>query len=223
MEDNKLPQASVSTQIDFTVNKEDVMTVLMADKEDEMQGLIDAKNVEIASLKTKAKEAKETLINAIKEQLGIEKGDHIDSLINNGNYDYSKSEYIEPILSVKIFGINRLSELKNPKTAKNKSNSRSVYPSTMAEDIRINRDVEIDGFRGTLTKRVTPKLNAAINKLMKARDEAAIALFKAKEEVSQMEFNLLILDTDKSVKAALIKRIVNTSDFKGFLLDMPSK
>lgn len=203
-------KTAVKSNIDFAITKDDILTVLLSEKEQKYNAIIEKKNKEIEDYSEKLTLSKNNIYDAIKTQYNLKKSDIINKTIKE---DYSnKIEY-------NVYDIGRLEGLKNPKLAKNKKFKKGFMLIKMSADIEIMRDYKTkDGFAGTLRKVITidsdnyKHLISECNKIIKK-------LAKAEEEVSEYEYKVLILDTDKSIKSSLIKKIVNTSDYSTLLLE----
>ena len=198
-----LPTTEVNSKIDLTLTKEDVLTVLMHEKEEEL-------NNELEVLIKKREVVKEEIKDLIKstEAAVIKKykGDVVHSLFYN---DYNNC------IRFSFYNIGRLENLKNPKTAKDKMYSEQCYSFSFGKNIEIGKVVKNDGFEGVITKNVSSSsfpasIKSAIGKLDKLQAKS----IKLKIEIADFQYQLLILDTDRSIKAKLIKQIVKTTDFK---------
>ena len=86
----------------------------------------------------------------------------------------------------------------------------------------VSRKLNKDGFEGTLTKIFkidTTKYKGFLDNFNELYKQSKLL----NEELSYCQYQLLILDTDKSIKSNLIKKIVNTSDYSKLFLESKEK
>jgi hypothetical protein len=208
-------EVQVNASIDFTINKDDVLTVLMSEREEQMQAEIDAYDEKIKQ----AGKTLDEIINQIKDmfrkQHKLQPDDEFqDRMLDN--YRRSEREY----KGIELYDIDYLSTLTNPSRAKRKKRTEHYADLVMTSHVYVERYVKTDdGFTGRLEKKIeiknTKKYQPLIDKYNQVRDDQ----YKLREAQSQLEYDLITLDSNKSVKASLVKKIVNTTDFKQFLLD----
>lgn len=231
-ESSKTPQVQVNSSIDFAVTKEDVLNVLLAEKEDELDAIVSAKRVELDQLQRSMESAEDAIVEQVKSDFKLKKGDALEDekdleyALFNHHYNDTGKKATAPKSTAKaeIFNTSRLEGMKNPKMAKNKSRIVEFYPhrffgGSEKRTVTVYRDMKTsDGLEGTLEGRKYLIISAKAKQMLKELNSVRLEHFKLGAEISKIEFDILILDTDKQTKAAIVKRIVQTSDFKTLLL-----
>ena len=119
-----------------------------------------------------------------------------------------------------VYNISYLERMKNPKAAKNKKIKIEQKDLLITKNkAMFKRDVEIDGFEGTIYKSIAFKITKKMKDLLAKINELEGKIVQCEVKETEVEYKRLILSTDKSVKAKFIKKIINTSDIKTLLLD----
>lgn len=214
-EKNDKLTTDVKSKLDFTITKDDILLVLLSDKEEELK-----KELEVAEINFKLKNVeidgfKLQLEEFIRKDLSLKKSDKFDFL----TYDYNSKELFE----VPMYDVERIQNLKNPALARNKKYIMRSNPYKLHKTLIVTREYSNkEGFKGELVKKFEMELSKYKNLL-----DQLNGLFKQslllQSEVSHCEYKLLILDTDKSVKSNLIKKIVNTSEYSQLFLETGDK
>jgi hypothetical protein len=212
-------EPQVSSRLDLTLTKDDVITVLLVEEEKKLQAevdLLDKKLEEIQEFLS-IENFKEVVLSDLKVKGKAEV--NIKDIFHN-SYGSHKSK-----IRVELVNVSHLSTLSrvNSLTIRNHTISKTEALTTPKSKHTVNVEKEIttpDGFVGSVYKEVEYKPTAKFLAACKQYDA------KVKEKVSlmlkknELELKILTLDSNKEVKANLIKKIVSQTDYKQFLLNM---
>jgi hypothetical protein len=200
----------LNSKIDFTITKEDVLNILISEKEQQLSDTIDSIEKKIVENKEEIKKLKEKIISVFKkkEKLG-------DDISIRNEFFYSK--YHNDVYT--YFDIQRLETLKNPSRAENITRQNNYISFCFRTDIICYKHFEKDGFEGELTKIIvlkpTREMNSLLEKINLIDRENKNLFIKSCE----LKYKRLCLDTDKSLRSEFIKKIVNTTDLKTLLIE----
>lgn len=222
----------VNSKLNLDLTKDDLLTVLISEEENKIQAEIDELEEKIKKFDNR-RDMSSVIYNQWKdyffEKLDIKStkaitveirfhSDH-KSLLN----DYG--DYIE----YEVYDIRRLEGLKNPARASNKkyhSSARQFKVNKECKSITIIQSKDYkskDGFEGTIHKSKIVSLTKThmkeVNKIVNEYNDSLQEYVNNKVKLSELQYKLLTLDTDKNIKAAFIKKIVNTSDYTSLLLE----
>jgi len=206
---------NVNSKLDFTITKDDILLVLLSDKEQELKKELEVIELSIKSQETTLNKLKSHIEDVIRKDLSLKKDDKFDILTTNYNQCEHYVEYA-------LYDINRLSQMKNPSLVKDKKIRQRQPLYSLHNKVVVSRKLNKDGFEGTLTKIFkidTTKYKGFLDNFNELYKQSKLL----NEELSYCQYQLLILDTDKSIKSNLIKKIVNTSDYSKLFLESKEK
>lgn len=207
---------NVKSKLELNITKEDVLEVLIVEKEQEYKreleiiyGVLDNNEKEL-----EASEAKLRSIIINKHKL---KEEDAFSMLTN---DYSAEAKVDIIQ----YDMARLSTIKRPDLARKKRVTVQHNMLTISSQINVKRKVEQDGFCGQLIKTIEMSiLSKPLQKELAKYNDVYIRGKQLLADQSGVEYKILILEHDRSIKSNLVKKIVNASDVSLLLLGESTK
>tara|TARA_B100001287_G_C22619002_1_gene499037 strand:+ start:56 stop:760 length:705 start_codon:yes stop_codon:yes gene_type:complete len=220
-----------NAQLELKVTKEDVLNVLLEKKENELVEAIEKLTV----IKNEnEKNSKQVIKDFILSIVGKEFTEH--------NHYYSRNDLESAIKYVwddltgyefnnySVYDIRHLNSVKNPTRVKEKQIHASVRTYEMSTrpgnifSYHLIKEVEdLDGWSGTLDKRVEQKLTKQQIKDLKIAIKKVNAFNEAYKNdhiaLSTLEYELLTLDTNRAFRNKLTKTIIANADLTQLLLD----
>ena len=204
----------VNSKLDLTINKDDVLTVLISEKEEEYKAQLEEKRVKIDLYKERAEEARKDIHATVAKDCNVDVAElsYILEQVHLKN-EHQRHE-------VKMYDIRHLEGAKRPDLARNKMCIVRSNKYKLVESTKCQKDITTkDGFTGTVYKQVKIKTTDALKKLVAEYNRCNGYVLKFEAEEAEVLYLLMTLEHDKKIKAAFIKKVVNTSDFSALLLD----
>jgi hypothetical protein len=228
----ELESVNVNTnaQLELKVTKEDVLNVLLEKKENELVEAIEKLTVIKDENEKNSKQVMEDFILSIvdKEFTDCE---HYYAKDLGSRVRYAWEELTSyDFNNYDVYDIRHLNTVKNPTRVKEKKVHTSTY--TYNVDMRggntfvyqLVKEVEdLNGWEGTLTKRVEQKLTKDQIKDLKIAIKKVNAFNEAYKNdhiaLSNLEYELLTLDNNRAFRNKITKTIIANADLTQLLLD----
>ena len=214
MQDIKLhTPKEIATGVDITIDKDDVLTVLISKQEDALMDKLKEVEEQIDDFKFACK-------NYL-EKIALELFADEDELTPEEKYTAGKCCINWQNTAFQIYDIERLEKYQNPKRASNKKTV--VYEKTIGKfnnyklKQSIGRYFEVDGFEGTLSKEFIAKVTDRVLQLCELYNEQVDRLIACRKDFNEIQWQLILLDTDKSLRAKMIKNLLGIEDMTQLL------
>ena len=220
-----------NAQLELKVTKEDVLNVLLEKKENELVEAIEKLTVIKDENEKNSKQVMEDFILSIVDKEFTE----CDHYYNRNNLEGAVKYVWDELTTYKlnsyyVYDIGHLNTVKNPTRVKEKQVRTSVHTYEMCTtrhntfSYHLIKDVEnLDGWEGTLNKRVEQKLTKDQIKNLKVAIKKVNAFNEAYKNdhiaLSTLEYELLTLDTNRAFRNKLTKTIIANADLTQLLLD----
>lgn len=202
----------VKSKLDLTINKEDVFTVLIAEREEEYKKELVEKQEKQKLYQERADEAFNDMLVAIAKQ-GNVKVDELNRTITQSGYG-KKDTY-----SISRYNIDRLEGVKRPDLARNKKHNMQYNKLKLCLSTTATKHIKTkDGFEGNLSKQVKIEHTEYLKKLCAEYNRCMKYVHKFEAEESEVRYKIITLEFDKSIKSAFLKKVVNTTDYSTLLL-----
>jgi hypothetical protein len=224
MSENKKLTTQVSSKMDLTVNKDDVLVVLLAEQEEKYTTQIETLQDEISKCDTEMSNIKDRLRKLIGKKYNvpedsfnpIQGAESARGAYNdNGQYYKDQGYHI-----TKPYNIHRLENLKRPQLSKDKFYMAYTVPGKLTEHVTASKNVTTeDGFSGRVDKLFSVKPTKTMEDLLKQYNEWLFKQADLEAKITKVQYDLLILDTDKTIKARFLKKIVKSTNLSKLLLE----
>lgn len=188
--------------------------LLFQKKTTELEKELESLNNHFQSLVDKKSEIKNSLVEEFIKFSGISKY----SVIKFSDLTYN-NEDPKLIDNSKIYNIDKLNNSRSPKRIlKNYYNDYRHFEKIFRSSIKVSKRFSIDGFEGFLEKTIDMKKpSKALKDLLNEYNSLSKSISKAYIDVNQLERDLICLDSDKSIKAEFIKKIIKSKDLTKLL------
>lgn len=220
-----------NAQLELKVTKEDVLNVLLEKKENELVEAIEKLTVIKDENKKNSKQVIKDFILSI---VGKEFTEY-NHYYNRNDLEGAVKHVWDDLTSYDfngydVYDIRHLNTVKNPTRVKEKKVHTSVHTyqiSTRRDNTfayHLVKEVEdLDGWEGTLNKRVEQKLTKDQIKDLEIAIKKVNAFNEAYKNdhiaLSTLDYELLTLDTNRAFRNKLTKTIISNADLSQLLLD----
>ena len=208
-------ETTTNSRLDLVINKEDIIAILISEKEEQIKHEINITKNTIVGDQEVVKQLKEAIHNEIAQQCGVlsllKSGKcTIDSVLNT---DYSKEFFFEH------YNVNHLSQLKRPDLSSDRLRTIRYLSYKFNNKTYVYRDITTkEGFSGRLQKEVILTKNPKLDKLLDELNKADFKMAESKQQLNRLEYELIMVDHDKTIRAEILKKVLNTTDYKTLLL-----
>ena len=208
-------ETTTNSRLDLVINKEDIIAILISEKEEQIKHEINITKNTIVGDQEVVKQLKEAIHNEIAQQCGVlsllKSGKcTIDSVLNT---DYSKEFFFEH------YDVSHLSQLKRPDLSSDRSRNIRYLGYKFNNKTYVYRDITTkEGFSGRLQKEVILTKNPKLDKLLDELNKADFKMGESKQQLNRLEYELIMVDHDKTIRAEILKKVLNTTDYKTLLL-----
>lgn len=227
-------QTEVKSKTDFNFTKDDILLILLQQKEEELLQKIDEAKAALKDLyltESKIKEALETNIVKIVSKNLKNSDPDLKIKILNLSYAYQSNYNSKEAITVSLIDIDKISSVTNVKLAIKRSTRTYTYnkiefrENNPRIELDFEKETEFLGEKSVFSQVVELKLKPEenSNKILKdiAKKVKPLILdyidaynsnFKSiknlEQEINDLEVQILLLDADKSLKASLYKQIL---------------
>ena len=231
MSDNNTPQieTNVSSQANFNFSKDDILLIATEAKESELLPKIGSLTEAIQECLEQEKELVKALQHDILEILAQNIDTKIFKLSNDitvNNHYYGNNNNL--LYTYTHYNIEKASEVKNVKVSllrnKIKKGLAALEYNSTNFNFTIYYEVEVLGKKEQMSlkisfnpdeedSRLSPKDSKKVVRLIKdmisTLNKVRLKSFKLEEELNLVEKELILLDSDKTIKANLYKKILS--------------
>lgn len=208
-------ETTTNSRLDLVINKEDIIAILISEKEEQIKHEINITKNTIIGDQEVIKQLKEAIHNEIAQQCGVlnllKSGKcTIDNVLNS---DYSKEFFFEH------YDVSHLSQLKRPDLSSDRLRTIRHLGYKFNNKTYVYRDITTkEGFSGRLQKEVSLTKNPKLDKLLDELNKADFKMGESKQQLNRLEYELIMVDHDKTIRAEILKKVLNTTDYKTLLL-----
>lgn len=203
-------QTQTASNIDLKITKEDIFLVMQVQKEEEIDEKIKTLELELQAVKEGKGEIIKNLEVLVLKALKLHNIKDVEVEFSSTFLKYSRK-------SIYIKDIEALSKLKNPKASKCTKSHYFYSDFTFPETINYNLSTEVHGVKLYGSNNASIKPTAEMNKLVKQFNKINDRKNEIILEINDLEYQKLLLYSDNSFKAAMIKKIVVETDVKYLL------
>lgn len=203
-------QTQTASNIDLKITKEDIFLVMQVQKEEEIDEKIKTLELELQAVKEGKGEIIKNLEVLVLKALKLHNIKDVEVEFSSTFLKYSRK-------SIYIKDIEALSKLKNPKASKCTKSHYFYSDFTFPEIINYNLSTEVHGVKLYGSNNASIKPTAEMNKLIKHFNKINDRENEIILEINDLEYQKLLVHSDNSFKAAMIKKIVVETDVKYLL------
>lgn len=203
-------QTQTASNIDLKITKEDIFLVMQVQKEEEIDEKIKTLELELQAVKEGKGEIRKNLEVIILKALKLHNIKDVEVDLDFAFLNYNCE-------SIYIKDIEALSKLKNPKAAKCTKRHHFYTDYYFPNEICYTLSTNLHGATLTGGTTVSIKPTAEMNKLVKQFNKINDRKNEIILEINDLEYQKLLIYSDNSFKAAMIKKIVVETDVKYLL------
>lgn len=203
-------QTQTASNIDLKITKEDIFLVMQVQKEEEINEKLKMLELELQAVNEGKKEVRKNLEVLMLKALKLHN-------IKDVEVEFSSTFLKCSSKHIYIKDIEALSKLKNPKASKYTRKYYHCSDFTFPETINYDLSTEVHGVKVYGSNNASIKPTAEINKLVKQFNKINDRKNEIILEINDLEYQKLLIYSDNSFKAAMIKKIVVETDVKYLL------
>lgn len=197
--------------IDVKINKEDVFELLVAEREQELEAQIELLETEIEELKEKEEE----VIDDINKKI-------LDGQPKGTEFYHHKRRTIfhDSLKNETFYNVERLGDYKDPWKYRNhpaiKWEKTVKVKCSITEYLDLTLDYELDGFKGTLSKRLeidAKEYTGLVSKYSKLINKR----LELEYQLNKYQYELVLLPHNRTIKSQFLKKVLKKDDVKALL------